>query len=201
MKSAVSAVFIVAFFLTPVLAEDFKTLDGKEYKKVTVSRAEPDGVVVITDSGIVKLYFNELPQEVRDKYHYDQAKAAAFAANEAEKQRTLYESAEAARRNAAQKQNEYWITHPGRIAPSSQGGSLYHKYWIEGRVSQKTKDGLFIQCSGKDRDGYEAATGRVLLRGHPNSYMLAPGDHVEVWGMSVGTFGKYGSVHTYQFSQ
>jgi hypothetical protein len=34
----------------PKLAEDFKTIDGKEYKNAKVSRAEPDGIV-ITFSG------------------------------------------------------------------------------------------------------------------------------------------------------
>ena len=39
------------------LADDFKTMDGKEYKDATVSRVEPDGIVVKTKSGISKLYF------------------------------------------------------------------------------------------------------------------------------------------------
>ena len=34
------------------LAEDFKTINGKEYKNATVSRAEPDGVVLKSKSGI-----------------------------------------------------------------------------------------------------------------------------------------------------
>jgi len=50
------------------LAEDFKTLDGKEYKDVTVRRVEPDGIVVATKSGISKLYFTELPKEVHDRF-------------------------------------------------------------------------------------------------------------------------------------
>jgi hypothetical protein len=28
------------------LADDFKTIDGKEYKNATVSRVEPDGLVI-----------------------------------------------------------------------------------------------------------------------------------------------------------
>jgi hypothetical protein len=31
-----------------VLAEDFKTVDGKEYKNATVSHVEPDGIVLKT---------------------------------------------------------------------------------------------------------------------------------------------------------
>src|SRR5947207_12618029 len=43
-----------------VLADDFKTVDGKEYKNATVSRVEPDGIVITFSGGIVKLPFVEL---------------------------------------------------------------------------------------------------------------------------------------------
>ena len=46
------------------LGDDFKAIDGKEYKDATVSRVEPDGIVLRTKSGISKVYFTELPKEV-----------------------------------------------------------------------------------------------------------------------------------------
>jgi hypothetical protein len=55
------------------LADDFKTINGKEYKNVTVSRVEPDGIVLRTKSGIVKVYFVELPKEVQKRFGYDSA--------------------------------------------------------------------------------------------------------------------------------
>jgi hypothetical protein len=45
------------------LAEDFKTVSGKEYKDATVSRVEPDGIVLKSKSGISKVYVAELPTE------------------------------------------------------------------------------------------------------------------------------------------
>jgi hypothetical protein len=59
------------------LADDFKTVNGKEYKNVTVSRVEPDGIVLKTKSGISKLYFTELPKEVQERFHYNPANVAA----------------------------------------------------------------------------------------------------------------------------
>jgi hypothetical protein len=50
------------------LADDFKTINGKEYKNAKVSRVESDGIVLITKSGISKVYFAELPKEVADKW-------------------------------------------------------------------------------------------------------------------------------------
>jgi hypothetical protein len=40
-----------------VLADDFKTTNGKEYKDAKVSRVEPDGVVISFRGGIVKIPF------------------------------------------------------------------------------------------------------------------------------------------------
>ena len=66
-----------ALFASIALADDFKTIDGKEYKNVTVSRIEPDGILLRTKSGIAKVYFVELPKEVQERFHYDPEKAAA----------------------------------------------------------------------------------------------------------------------------
>jgi len=51
------------------LAEDFKTIDGKLYKDVTISRVEADGIVLKTKTGISKLYFVELPRDVQERFH------------------------------------------------------------------------------------------------------------------------------------
>jgi hypothetical protein len=51
------------------LAEDFKTMDGKEYKDGKVTHIEPDGIVVKTRSGISKVYFVELQQEVQRRFN------------------------------------------------------------------------------------------------------------------------------------
>jgi len=36
---------LAAVSVSLVIAEDFKTINGKEYKNATVSRVEPDGIV------------------------------------------------------------------------------------------------------------------------------------------------------------
>src|SRR5215475_14813737 len=53
------------------LADDFKTIEGKEYKGAKVTRVEPDGIVVKTKSAISKLYFAELPRDVQRRFNYD----------------------------------------------------------------------------------------------------------------------------------
>jgi len=64
------------------LAEDLTTVNGKEYKNATVSRVEPDGIVLKSKSGISKVYFTELPKEVQEHFHYDREKATAYTAEQ-----------------------------------------------------------------------------------------------------------------------
>ena len=70
-------VILTALSASLALGDDFKTIRGKEYKDATVSRVEPDGIVLRTKSGIVKLYFIELPKEVQERFRYDRAKTTA----------------------------------------------------------------------------------------------------------------------------
>jgi chromosome segregation ATPase len=65
------------------LSDDFKTLNGKEFKDATITRVEPDGIVVKTKSGMSKVYFAELPKEVQERFHYDPQKASAYSAEQA----------------------------------------------------------------------------------------------------------------------
>jgi hypothetical protein len=64
---ATLAIFAV-LLASIALADDFKTIDGKEYKNVTVSRVEPDGLVLTTKTGISKVYFVELPKEIQERF-------------------------------------------------------------------------------------------------------------------------------------
>ena len=74
---------LAALSASLALADDFKTINGKEYKDATVTRVEPDGVMIKTKSGMTKLYFVELPKEVQQRFNYDPQQAAAFSAAEA----------------------------------------------------------------------------------------------------------------------
>jgi hypothetical protein len=72
-------VILAALSASLALGDDFRTIRGKEYKDAAVTRIEPDGIVLRTKSGIVKLYFNELPKEVQERFRSDPAKTPAAA--------------------------------------------------------------------------------------------------------------------------
>jgi len=82
-------ILLILFFAPVAFADDFKTIAGKEYKNVAVSRVEADGIVLRTKSGISKVYFIELPKEVRERFHYNAAIASAYSAQQAVNQATL----------------------------------------------------------------------------------------------------------------
>ncbi len=75
--------FLVLCVTSVAFADDFKLIDGKEYKNVTVTRIEPDGIVLRIKSGIAKVYFVELPKDVQERFHYNAAVAAAYSAQSA----------------------------------------------------------------------------------------------------------------------
>ena len=75
--------FLVLCVTSVAFADDFKLIDGKEYKNVTVTRIEPDGIVLRTKSGIAKVYFVELPKDVQERFHYNAAVATAYSAQSA----------------------------------------------------------------------------------------------------------------------
>ncbi len=101
---------LAAFFLTAAIAfgDDFKTIDEKEYKNVTVSRVEPDGIVIVTSSGISKVYFTELPKEVQERFHYDPAKSAAYSAEQNAGLELLRKQRAEESQKRAEEREKYW---------------------------------------------------------------------------------------------
>jgi hypothetical protein len=60
--------FAATLLTSMAVAEDFKTVTGKEYKDATVTRVEGDGIVLRTKTGISKVYFIELPKDVQQRF-------------------------------------------------------------------------------------------------------------------------------------
>lgn len=73
-----SVFLLVVFSASLAVGEDFKTINGKEYKNATVKRVEPDGILLETKTAMSKVYFIELPKEVQERFHYDTARGSEF---------------------------------------------------------------------------------------------------------------------------
>jgi hypothetical protein len=73
----ITLAILAALSASLALAEDFKTVRGKLYKDATIIRVESDGIVLKTKTGISKVYFIELPNDVQERFHPSPAKTAA----------------------------------------------------------------------------------------------------------------------------
>src|SRR4026209_1102818 len=101
--------FLSLCFISLALADDFKTLTGKEYKDVTVSRVEPDGIVLTGKAGISKVYYTEIPKDVQERFGYDPQKASDYSAQQSaglEQVRKQEEEASRQKAEASQKANQ-----------------------------------------------------------------------------------------------
>jgi anti-sigma factor RsiW len=67
---AITIATLLMLLPTLAMAEDFKTVTGKVYQDATVTRVEADGIEIKTKTGIAKVYFTELPQEVQERFHW-----------------------------------------------------------------------------------------------------------------------------------
>lgn len=76
---------LILCFASVAVADDFKLVNGREYKDATLSRVESDGIVLRTNSGIAKVYFVELPKEDQERFHYNPAAASVYSAQQAVK--------------------------------------------------------------------------------------------------------------------
>jgi hypothetical protein len=161
--------FLILSFALAAVAEDFKTVNGKEYKDATITRVEPDGIVVKTKSGITKVYFAELPKEVQERFHYDAEKSAAYSAEQAanytayqkQQEETRHQQAEAdAKNNAALAEQQ---------AATNRTQALQARY---GEL-QKQEDDLLRQIGDANRPGPEYRQGKsVLHRPNPQKSQL-----------------------------
>jgi hypothetical protein len=155
--------FLILSFTSAANAEDFKTLNGKEYKDAAVTRVEPDGIVVKTKSGITKVYFAELPKEIQGRFHYDSEKAASYSAEQAANYAAYQKQQEATRRQQADADAKNKAVLAQQEAATNRTRALQARY---GEL-QKQEDNLLRQIGEAKQPGPEYREGKSV-RHHPN---------------------------------
>jgi hypothetical protein len=147
-------------------SEDFKTLAGKEYKDATVTRVEPDGIVLTTKAGVSKVYFTELPKDVQDRYGYDTQRAGDYSAQQSagfEQIRKQQEEASRQKAESSQKINQQ---------RAEQGNRQNALQMLQARYQelQRQEDKLLLQIGEAKKPGpaYWGGTKNKTLRHYPN---------------------------------
>lgn len=153
-------VILIVCFASIALADDFKTIDGKDYKNATVSRVEPDGIVITFSGGIVKIPFTELSPEIQKKYGYDPQAAAAYSSEQNEQQATVARQRKADEQQRFEERQKYWSEHPmpQQVQPQSGASSMHG-----GALDQQPGGSSSTHGSSLDRPAHDKATNAVFL--------------------------------------
>jgi hypothetical protein len=158
--------FLIVCFTSAAFAEDFKTVNGKEYKDAAVTRVDPDGIVVKTKSGITKVYFVELSKDVQERFHYDSAKATSYSAEQAANYTAYQKQLEETRRQQADADAKNNAALAQQQAATNRTQALQTRY---GEL-QKQEDELLLQIGQAKQLGpayYGGKNNKTLLH-HPN---------------------------------
>ena len=150
-------------FAAAALSEDFKTVNGRDYKDATVTRVEPDGIVVKTNSGITKIYFTELPKDVQERFRYDSEKAASYSAEQATNYSAYQKQQEETRRQQQDGDAKNNAAFVEQQAATNRTQALQARY---GEL-QKQEDDLLRQIGQAKQLGPEYRQGKSV-RHQPN---------------------------------
>ena len=150
-------------FAAAALSEDFKTVNGKEYKDATVTRVEPDGIVVKTNSGLTKVYFTELPKDVQEHFHYDSGKAALYSAEQAANYSAYQKQQEETRRQ----QQDVDAKNNAALAAQQAAANRIQDLQARYAALQKQEDDLLLQIGEAKKTGPSYRQGKTV-RYQPN---------------------------------
>jgi hypothetical protein len=161
-----SLTFLSLSFISLALADDFKTLAGKEYKNATVSRVEPDGIVVTSKAGISKVYFAELPKDVQERFGYDPQKAGDYSAQQSagfEQVRKQQEETSRKKAEASQRADQYRADQANRQNAIQMLQARHEEL-------QRQEDNLLLQIGEAKKPGpaYWSGKNNQTLRHYPN---------------------------------
>ena len=150
-------------FAAAALSEDFKTVNGKEYKDATVTRVDPDGVVVKTNSGVTKIYFTELPKDVQEHFHYDSGKAASYSAEQAANYTAYQKQQDEIQREQKAADAKTTAALAAQQAAANRTQDLQTRY----ATLQKQEDDLLLQIGEAKKTGPSYRQGKTVRR-QPN---------------------------------
>ena len=155
--------FLILCFTSAAFAEDFKTVNGKDYKDATVTRVDPDGIIVKTKSGITKVYFIELPKEIQERFHYDSEKAASYSAEQA----TNYTGYQKQQDETQRQQQAADAKSNAALAEQQAATNRTQALQIRYSELQKQEDDLLRQIGQAKQPGPEYRQGKSV-RHQPN---------------------------------
>jgi len=157
--------FLILCLALAAFAEDFKTVNGRDYKEAAVTRVDPDGIIVKTKSGITKVYFTELPKEVQERFHYDSKKAASYSAEQAANYTAYQKQQEETQRQQQAADSKTNAALAAQQAAANRTQALETRY----AALRRQEDDLLLQIGEAKKPGPEYRQGKTV-RHQPNPH-------------------------------
>ena len=145
MKQTLSVIFAFCVLAGAAYGENISVPGVGVFSNYVVRRVEPDGITIKQSAGVTKLFFSELPSDIRSRYAVDPVRAAEYQREKAIAQADWAEKVE----QAKAKEQAEWIEHGARLQankplPNDEGG---------GRGKTTTNDDLGWEYSLGDNMG------------------------------------------------
>jgi hypothetical protein len=132
------------------------TLANGQVVKGDISRVEPDGLVVMTDSGVEKISFHSLPEETRKRFGFDFEKAEAYRKQMASGQQQLLQQMATSIREQQTKVAEMQKNQPTLEEQQLAVKIEASAFMARAKVVQGTRDGVRVRIT--TQVGQAAAT-------------------------------------------
>jgi hypothetical protein len=125
----------------------FTNLEGHIYSNTVFSSATPIAIIVLVNGLPYRVFFTNLPPEVRAVFHYDQAKADAFLDQQASQRQTYAEWSSQELKKAREKESDLQFSESPQMSGMpfmSGGGNVYVRGY-------ERKDGTYVNAYSRRR--------------------------------------------------
>ena len=85
------AIILALCAVSPTFGDVITNNAGQVFNVKKIVRTEPDGITIMHDTGLVKLFFWELPEDIQAKYGYDPATASRYNRQNSEAKARAYQ--------------------------------------------------------------------------------------------------------------
>ena len=89
-KSLSILLLLSASCIFGIKAEEIKMADGEDIPFLAIKKNEPDGLLVLTDSGVRKIRFSKMSDESQRQYGYNREKELTFIAQKIQAEANRY---------------------------------------------------------------------------------------------------------------
>jgi Superinfection immunity protein len=149
MRHASAAALLLSMALaSTALSADITTANGTLFHDARVTAVDPDGLHIAHKFGVAKIPFEELPEDLRTKYHYDKQKADAYRQQLRARQRSTTNRSATTQSQAPAVQQTRPSARGQNQKGQQLGGGEYYRKQIQRVIAIIVSSGLSLAILG-----------------------------------------------------